>query len=208
MFNKIILVIYLFALAINMQAQSFGGGIALGAVSSQVGGDNLAGFNKAGLFIGIFANKSISDFLSFQMEMNFIQKGSNNANMNDDQHKNSEVPDISLSYVELPLLLKYNQSNKSQIELGIQAGYLINGFYNDIYGKIEYNNTPPFRKYDVGLMLGFNYRLSKNINLNTRLSNSILPIGTEDYDNPELFNSSIKGKYNSVLSFALYYNLS
>ena len=57
-------------------------------------------------------------------------------------------------------------------------------------------------------MLGFNYRLSKNINLNTRLSNSILPIGTEDYDNPELFNSSIKGKYNSVLSFALYYNLS
>lgn len=208
MFKKIALVIYLFSLAISMQGQSFGGGIALGAVSTQVGGDNLAGFNKAGLFIGIFANKSVSEFLGLQMEMNFIQKGSKNTDMNDYQHINWGVPDISLSYIELPLLLKYNQSNKSQIELGIQTGYLINGFYNDIYGEIDYNNTPPFRKYDIGLMLGFNYKLSKNINLNTRLSNSILPIGAEDYNNSELFNSAIKGKYNSVLSFVLYYNLS
>ena len=208
MLNKIAIVFYFSFVALSIQAQNFGGGIILGATSTQVGGDNLAGFDKAGLLIGIFANKSISDFLILQMEMNYIQKGSNNADMNDYQHKNVGVADISLSYIELPLLLKYNQSNKSQIELGIQTGYLINGYYNDIYGKIEYNNTPPFSKYDIGLMLGFNYKISKNMNLNTRLSNSILPIGAEDYNHPELFNSSIKGKYNSVLSFALYYNFS
>ena len=44
----------------------------------------------------------------------------------------------------------------------------------------------------------------KNISLNTRIRNSILPIGSEDYKN--LDSDFKKGKYNSVLSFALHYN--
>ena len=32
----------------NLQAQNFGGGIILGLSTSQVGGDDLGGFNKAG----------------------------------------------------------------------------------------------------------------------------------------------------------------
>ena len=43
-------------LSLSKQAQEFGGGIILGLSTSQVGGDNLAGFYKAGLLIGIFAN--------------------------------------------------------------------------------------------------------------------------------------------------------
>ena len=207
MLKKITLYLCFAFLTFSIQAQNFGGGIILGVSSSQVGGDNLSGFNKAGLLTGVFANKSISEFLSFQMEMNYIQKGSNNPDMNNYQHKNLGVADISLSYIEVPLLLKYHQSNKLQIELGMQTAYLINGYYNDSYGEIEYN-IPPFAKYDIGLLLGVNYQYSENISLNTRLSNSILPIGTEDYDHPGLFNSSIKGKYNSVLSFTLYYHFS
>ena len=42
-------------LTFNMKAQSFSGGAILGLSTSQVGGDNLAGFHKAGLLIGIFA---------------------------------------------------------------------------------------------------------------------------------------------------------
>ena len=67
----------------SIQAQNFDGGCLLGVSTSQVGGDNLWGFHKAGLLIGIFANKSISEKLSFQMEMTYIQKGSNNPNMNE-----------------------------------------------------------------------------------------------------------------------------
>ena len=71
--KKFALFIFFGFLISNLQAQNFGGGIILGLSTSQVGGDDLAGFNKAGVLAGVFANKSISELLSLQMEMNYIQ---------------------------------------------------------------------------------------------------------------------------------------
>ena len=194
-------------LSISIQAQNFGGGGILGLSTSQVGGDNLAGFNKAGLLAGAFANIPISELLSFQMEMTYIQKGSNNPKMNDAEHSNYLKEDISSSYIEVPLLLQYHQSNKIKIEGGVQLAYLINGYYNDLNGEIPIYSVDPFIEYDFGLLLGIDYKYSENISLNTRLSSSILPIGAEDYDGVNSYNSSRKGKYNSVLSFAIHYHL-
>ena len=205
--KKFAILLFCGFLSLSIKAQNFGGGLILGFSTSQVGGDNLAGFNKAGLLIGAYGNKSISELLSFQMEMTFIQKGSNNPKMNDSEHSNYLKEDISSSYIEVPLLLQYHQSNKLKIEGGVQLAYLINGYYNDINGEIPTYSVNPFRKNDFGLLLGIDYKYSKNISLNTRLSNSILPIGTEDYDLVNSYNSSRKGKYNSVLSFAIHYNL-
>ena len=126
-------------LTISTQAQDFGGGVILGLSTSQVGGDDLGGFNKAGVLVGVFANKKISAVLSFQMEMTFIQKGSNNPNMNENSYS-----DISLSYVEIPLLLKYQQNSTIAIEGGIETAFLISFSDNDIYGKISTNNTTHF----------------------------------------------------------------
>ena len=198
MFKKFAILLFCGFLTLSNQAQNFGGGIILGLSTSQVGGDDLGGFNKAGLLAGVFANKSISPLLSFQMEMTYIQKGSNNPKMNDYEHKNPPIPDISLSYIEVPLLLQYKQSEVLEIEGGLQFANLITGYYNDTYGKISTTTIDPFIDYDIGLLIGMDYKFSENLSLNTRISNSILPV-----DNP-LFNS--KEKYNSVLSFALHYN--
>jgi len=204
--KKFALFIFCGFLISNLQAQNFGGGIILGLSTSQVGGDDLGGFNKAGILAGFFANKSISELLSFQMEMTYIQKGSNNPDMNDYKSKNVGKPDISLNYIEVPILLQYQQNTTLKIEGGIQFANLINGYYNDSYGEITYSGTTPFIKNDVGLLLGMDYKFSGNLSLNTRISNSILPIGSEDYNHPGTYNSNRKGKYNSVLSFTLHYN--
>jgi len=204
---RFILSILLCTLAVNSFAQNFRGGVILGVSTTQVGGDNLRGFNKAGLLTGVFVNKSISSLLSLQMEMTYIQKGSNNPNMNNSEHPNFEIQDISSSYTEIPLLIHYQQSEVIKIEGGILTGILIDAYYKDNLGKINYGNTPPFIKYDFGLLLGINYKYSEKISLNTRLSNSILAIGTEDYTATQSYNSSRKGKYNSALSFAIHYNL-
>ena len=206
MFKKFAILLFCGFLTLSIKAQNFGGGVILGLSASQVGGDNLGGFNKAGLLTGVFANKSISLLLSIQMEMTYIQKGSKNPNMNKPEHLNYLREDISSSYIEVPLLLQYNQSEILKIEGGVQLAYLIDGYYNDYLGKIAYQNSSPFIKYDIGLLLGLDYAYSKNISLNTRISNSILPIGSEDYVHPSSFNSSRKGKYNSVLIFAIHYN--
>jgi hypothetical protein len=204
MIKKFAIILSCGFLTFSIQAQDFGGGVILGLSTSQVGGDDLAGFHKAGLLLGVFANKSITELLSFQMEMTYIQKGSNNPNMNNPEHPNL-LPDISLSYIEVPLLLQYHQSDKLKIEGGVLTAYLVDGYYNDFNGKMP-NAINPFISYDIGLLLGIDYKYSENISLNTRIGNSILPIGSEDYENQVPYNSSKKGKYNSVLSFALHYN--
>lgn len=204
--KKFFISLILIATALNSSAQSFGGGIILGISTSQVGGDNLGGFNKAGLLTGVYANRTINPLLTLQMEMTYIQKGSNNPNMNDFEHPDLDVPDISMSYIEIPLLIKYKQSEVLDIEGGLQAAYLISGHYNDTYGKIQNSSGDPFINRDISLLIGVDYKYSKHISLNTRISNSILPIGEEDYNHPIRYNSSMKGKYNSVLSFALHYN--
>ena len=204
MIKKFAIILSCGFLTFSIQAQDFGGGVILGLSTSQVGGDDLAGFHKAGLLLGVFANKSITELLSFQMEMTYIQKGSNNPNMNNVEHPNYSKQDISLSYIEVPLLLQHNQSDKLKIEGGVLIAYLVDGHYNDFNGKMP-NEPNPFTSYDIGLLLGIDYKYYENISLNTRIGNSILPIGSEDYEN-QVYNSSKKGKYNSVLSFALHYN--
>ena len=86
----------------------------------------------------------------------------------------------------------------------------MDGYYNDLYGKINNQSNFPFKKYDVGLVLGVNYKYSENISFNARLSNSVIPIGKEDgsiFDATNNYNSINKGKYNSVLSISIYYHI-
>ena len=112
-----------------------------------------------------------------------------------------------MSYIEIPFLIQYKQSEKIKIEGGMQLAWLINGYYNDLSGEIPSENLP-FTKNDIGLFVGIDYKYSKKISLNSRISNSIIPIGSEDNNNTvNVFNSTLKGKYNSVISFALHYNI-
>ena len=128
--------------------------------------------------------------------MTFIQKGSNNPKMNE-----NSISDISLSYVEIPLLLKYQQSNTIAIESGIETAFLISSSDNDIYGKIT--NTREFNTTDIGIFIGLDYSISPRLTLNSRISNSILPIRAHASGATFQLN---KGQYNSVLSFTLHYN--
>tara|TARA_B100002052_G_scaffold43020_1_gene35568 strand:+ start:190105 stop:190740 length:636 start_codon:yes stop_codon:yes gene_type:complete len=191
-------------------SQNFGGGIILGVNTSQVGGDDLSGFHKAGPIVGIFSNKSINSQINLQFEMYYINKGSNNQDMNNDLHTNYLVPDMTLKYIETPLIIQYYFKNRLLLEGGITAAYLIDGYYNDLYGKINNQSNFPFKKYDVGLLIGVNYNYSEKISFNTRLSNSIFPIGQEDnsiFDGNNNYNSINKGKYNSLLSISIYYHI-
>jgi len=199
MVKKFAILFFCGFLTLSIQAQNFGGGIIAGISTSQVSGDQLGGFNKAGFLVGAFTNKSISPLLSIQMEMTFIQKGSNNPKMNE-----NSISDINLSYVEIPLLLKYQQSNTIAIEGGIETAFLISSSDNDIYGKISATNTRGFNTTDIGVFIGLDYSISPRLILNSRISNSIIPIRAHASGATYKLN---KGQYNSVLSFALHYIL-
>jgi len=184
-------------LSISIHAQNFGGGIIAGASTSQVAGDMLGGFNKIGLLAGAYTNLKIKEDLQLQLEIIYIEKGSRNPNL----HKNT-IQEITLSYVEIPISINLQQKENLGIELGILPAFIMSSKMNDYFSEIEIN--PSFEKYDFGIFAGINYHLSKKIILNSRISNSIIPIRPHVSGATNGWN---KGQYNTVLNFAIHYNL-
>jgi len=191
---------------INCHCQEFKGGVILGLSTSQVSGDDLAGFNKAGLVFGGFTNRILSNRNSLQLEIVYIQKGSRNPDIINEESENYNKPYINLSYIEIPILLKLKYNNTLEYEMGIQWAQLINGYYIDNIGEMN-SVIDPFIKNDLGIALGLNYFINQKISLNSRLTNSILPIGNEDYNNPTTYNANKKGKYNTTINFSIYYHI-
>ena len=184
-------------LTYNTNAQSFGGGIILGASTSQVAGDLLGGFNKIGILAGAYTNLKVKEYLKLQFEIIYIEKGSRNPNI----HKNT-IQEISLSYVEVPLSINLQQKENIGIEVGVLPAFIIASKMNDYYSETEI--SPPFEKYDFGVFAGINYHITDNLILNTRISNSIIPIRPHEDGLTHRLN---KGQYNTVLSFAIHYKI-
>lgn len=178
-------------------SQNFKGGVIAGIATSQVSGDALGGLHKAGLYLGVFTQLPISPISNIKMEMNYIQKGSNNPKISENL-----VPDISTSYIEVPISVNYYQNEIMCFEIGLQTAFLLNFSDNDLYGPIPNDQSIPFNKVDLGAFIGMNYHLTDNILLNSRISNSILPI--RPHASGAIYQLN-RGQYNSVLSFTIHY---
>ena len=191
-------------LSINSQAQNFGGGLITGVSTSQVAGDMLGGFNKIGFLFGGYTNLSVKENMSLKYEITYIEKGSRNPNMFKSNHPNYEKIEISLSYIEMPLTINLQQKENLGIELGIMTAFIISTSWNSAEQKKQEVPNPQYKKYDFGVCAGINYYLTDNIILNTRISNSILPIRPHASEATKGWN---KGQYNTVLSFTINYIL-
>ncbi len=178
-------------------SQEFNAGPSVGVSTSQVSGDNLAGFNKAGIILGGFVNRKVNNQMMLQIEMIYIQKGSSNPNQNV-----NNLADIHLDYIEIPLLAIFKSSEKLSIEGGFHCSALIDGYYQDLYGELE--NQTSFDNFELGAIIGISYNLSPKISLNTRLNNSIIPIAEHASGQTYRFNM---GKYNTGLNFILKYQI-
>ena len=195
--KQLLLCLFLTFLSLFSFSQNFKGGVIAGITTSQVSGDALGGLHKAGLYLGVFTQLPISPISNIKMEMNYIQKGSNNPKISENL-----VPDISTSYIEVPISVNYYQNEIMCFEIGLQTAFLLNFSDNDLYGPIPNDQSIPFNKVDLGAFIGMNYHLTDNILLNSRISNSILPI--RPHASGAIYQLN-RGQYNSVLSFTIHY---
>jgi len=195
--KKLLLCLFLTFLSLFSFSQNFKGGVIAGIATSQVSGDALGGLHKAGLYLGVFTELPISPISNIKMEMNYIQKGSNNPKISE-----NFLSDISTSYIEVPISVNYYQNEIMCFEIGLQTAFLLNFSDNDLYGPIPNDQSIPFNKLDLGAFIGMNYHLTDNILLNSRISNSILPV--RPHASGAIYQLN-RGQYNSVLSFTLHY---
>jgi hypothetical protein len=206
---SLFLVFFLFSYFVNthsLKAQNIQGGFQLGISASQFSGDKLAGFNKAGVYGGFYAFTKIKEQGAFQMEINFVQKGSFDG-MNPDKGDYSKYS-LNMNYIEVPFLYKYSlPKQKIVIVGGLSYARLIgNAVEKDEHGVITRLPTDPqFRNWELGIQGGLEYYFHEKWHAVFRAENSILHVREHSGGATYMLNM---GQYHSVLMLSLAYNFS
>ena len=196
-FRKLLLTLLLISSSTLLFSQRFNGGILAGMAAAEISGDRLEGPNKAGIYAGGYVNTYFTDKSSFQMEIDFIQKGSRK---NPDS-TNTEFYLLRINYVELIFHYKWDFHKLFTLEAGPSLGVLINSYEEADYQVLT---EPPFNALDLSGNIGLFFNITERWRFNIRYSNSILAVRPHKSGQTYKWN---RGQYNEVLSFTFHYQL-
>lgn len=197
----IILLLILIFFSVETRSQEFKGGIMAGVAGTQVAGDTYYGFHKAGVFVGGFVNRQISEHSAFQMELTYFQKGSRE---NPDSSNNYNQYLFRVNYIELPVFYQYIAGKRFKIEFGPSLGFLTNYYEENNYYEIKGGNRPARMTFQINAGLYVN--LTSRLFVNIRTNNSLLNIRSENAtgDIRRIFPGNY-GQFNDCLVFSLFY---
>ncbi len=189
------------SLAYSAYSQPFGGGVRAGLNASQIAGDGMSGFHKAG-FAGAFSiYYYTSENLRLQFELGYSRKGSA-------RKPDPEDPSLTqflrkLNYVELPLLAQF-ELGSLRLEAGFSADLLTTAS-EDIDGYPNNNfNRDDWKKLTFNGIIGAHYKLTENLSLIVRSTNSLNSIRINSVaGNVRRFSRKKYGEFNDVLFFGL-----
>jgi hypothetical protein len=191
---SIVLVILMFFT--KAQAQLFRAELTASVAGSQLSGDQLSGFDKAGILAGAGVRLRFNDKWDGGFRILFIQKGSRLPTKGDGT--DSAFYLCRLNYIEFPLAFRYHPSRKFWLEGGPSLGYLISSSEEDEFGPL--NLRRPFYKFDLSGMIALGYHLSDQIDFVLSYWQSVLPI--REHGSGATFRLN-QGQYNSVLGFGI-----
>lgn len=194
--NALAAVLLVLAFA-SAKAEGFRAGVRFGMDASQVDGDHLVGFNKAGLLAGLTLERMVSERTSLNMEMIFIQKGSVKPTNPDD----NTYYRMRLGYIEVPLLARWSATKKISLEAGPAFGVLVSSRENNELGTLNY--APAFQKMEYSFNTGLDYQLSEQWMVDARYSFSIIPI--RDFSDTQVNFYWERGQFNALVQLSLNY---
>jgi hypothetical protein len=182
-------------------AQTFRSGLRLGLNASQINGDEMAGFDKAGPVGGLYVSTPFSNKWSGQFEMLYSQKGSKRK-FTDAGAGPGLWNVLRLHYLELPVMMNYNLNKKISFHGGLGAAYLFGSYWEDDRGGER--DADFVKKYEINSLIGGQYLLGKKVSLYVRYTNSLLPIAKGEI--PMVVQSRLRGMFSAVASFGFYYH--
>jgi hypothetical protein len=209
-YKKILLSIVLYWGFLNytiaQQSQTnkkFYSGILIGLNTSQITGDDLAGYDKPSFTFGAFVKRKFGEHFSMLMELSYLPKGS---------RKNTSPKDsiptfysLKLRYIEIPVLVQYTVKSKLTLEVGPSVGVLLSYTEEDIFGDLTgiYSSREQFKRYDLSFNAGINYSFTDNLSFSLRSANSMFPVRNHDQQTKFRLN---QGQYSSCIMGRLIYN--
>lgn len=157
----------------NSQAQDTRFGLKGGLSFYKIGGElsiDFMGFSESetfdsgtgmGFHGGIFMEKPLNEYLSIQPEVNFIQKGGSESD--NDELVDFSDEDVTLSYIDVPLLLKINIPLDGGISPFITAGGYV-GYLLDAkvdFGGEQEDISDEVKDISYGLLFGVGANFGK-----------------------------------------------
>jgi hypothetical protein len=156
-------------------AQRFKGGLHIGLLATQVDRDERSGYNKPGLFLGVFSNIPFRDGkIKLQMEIDYAQKGSRSPSTDPTRYK------IALHQIEIPVVFGWKVWKEFSLEGGLSLNIIAGA--NEYYdGKKLPRNTGgcKFNFIETGVIAGVSYTFKEHYALFFRFNYSLFPtLGT------------------------------
>lgn len=148
-------------------------------------GTNFAGItdasdlsNRTGFLVGIFGGVIFSDTVGIQGDLLYSQQGAE-----------FDSEKIDLSYINIPIVIKYFVVGGLNIQAGPQFGFIVDDNIKEIFGDIVEAET-----FDLTGVVGLGYDLPMRIKVDARYNFGLTDIFTNE-----------DGK-NSVVSLSLGYS--
>jgi hypothetical protein len=195
----LIVAILFWSCALFAQQANFKGGIEGGIMGTQVDGDTLGGYDKAGLRVGGFIEREITKDIGMQFGILYVQKGAKGEKNPD---KLSSYYESNLHYIDMPITGRYYHTSGIIGEAGIAFGYLFQqkemGY--DAFAVYREDDDPGFNKFELSWHLGLAYRILANTVVHTQFSYSMKRIrGKYDSQIPGIY----AGQFNNTLMLGL-----
>ncbi len=196
--------LFIFCLPIAGFAQTFNGGILAGGLISQVDGDTWDGYHKVGYLAGGFVGLRLSPHSSFQLEMEYIQKGSRHNP--DPENSSDQLYLLRLHYLELPLLYQYTFAGRFSLEAGPAADVLLG--YHEEQDGISDPPTEPVRNVTLSGIFGASVYITDHLKANLRFNYSLISLRNSSAPYPQAYRKIFfeYGQYNNVISLSLSWN--
>lgn len=157
------------------------GGIIVGLNASQIDGDLAAGYNKAGLLVGLRGGAYLTEKASITIDMLYSQRGSRRVAKADEAY--FDTKNISTTYIELPLLFHFKDwrveydDGSAYHKVGIEAGPVVSYLLQPTVENTVYDTEADnFNTIDIAWTLGVSYYFNEHIGLTARYLRSVTPV--------------------------------
>jgi len=223
-FRKFIFILVI-AFSLILPFRSFSqhilGAMSAGINLTQVDGDEVYGYHKVGLNIGpsVIIPFGKDKRWSVTMELLFSQLGSKQKSeygptdtiVKKDSTKYYDGYRLSLTYVQIPVIVHFTDKRFIAGGIGLQYGQLVAVTeyedYNDIRGFVRTSTTlaGPYSRSDLEVLADVRLRIYRGFWFDARYSYSIFSIRHREFQNPFYLNTWWRNQFNNVVTLKLVY---
>lgn len=210
MIKRVILfaVVGLALIATESYGQNIKASVMAGMNLAQLDGDEVYGYSKPGLNLGVQAMAPIGKSFFLTLETNFNQKGAYQKAQDPSEDLTKEY-DVTLNYVEIPVLLHYNDKDVLTGGIGFAYARLLSADEEEHSGNVEpYTTIKEFNQSDWLGLFDLQFRVYKQFYANLRYSYSIFPVRKRAFESVSSGGETwTRQQYNNTLMLRVAYRI-